>query len=146
MPPSMIKPRGIYKLAEFEEENFVRKMLRKSNLLRGKYEKAGLAYALSKDFVIWHAERCAFKYGKRGIRVCSVSPGLIDTDMGNLERKQGEELIWYAAEERMGKADELGFAIAAIADERNGYLAGVDVLIDGGSTNGKKFKRKSKGA
>ncbi len=32
----------------------------------------------------------------------------------------------------MGKPEELGFAIASLADERNGYLAGVDVLYDGG--------------
>jgi hypothetical protein len=41
----------------------------------------------------------------------------------------------------MGKPEELGFAIATIADERNGYLAGVDILIDGGSTNGKNFRK-----
>ncbi len=45
----------------------------------------------------------------------------------------------YAAEKRMGTPEELGFAIATVADERNGYLAGVDVLVDGGSTNGKNF-------
>ena len=52
-------------------------------------------------------------------------------------------LITFAAEERMGKPEELGFAFAAVADERNGYLAGADVLCDGGSTNGmKEFKKK----
>ena len=40
----------------------------------------------------------------------------------------------------MGTPEELGFAIASAADERNGYLAGVDILVDGGSTNGKKFR------
>ena len=39
----------------------------------------------------------------------------------------------------MGKPEELGFAIASVADERNGYLAGVDILVDGGSVNGKEF-------
>ena len=39
----------------------------------------------------------------------------------------------------MGKPEELGFAIATVADERNGYLAGVDVLVDGGSVTGKEF-------
>ena len=43
------------------------------------------------------------------------------------------------AEKRMGKPEELGFAIATVADERNGYLAGVDVLVDGGSVIGKAF-------
>ena len=45
---------------------------------------------------------------------------------------------------RMGKPEELGFAIASLADERNGYLAGVDVLCDGGSTRGQKEFRKKK--
>ena len=52
-------------------------------------------------------------------------------------------LIPFSAEERMGKPEELGFALATLADERNGYLAGVDVLCDGGSTYGmKEFKKK----
>ena len=60
--------------------------------------------------------------------------------MDSLEKEQGKELIHFSAEERMGKAAEIGFTIAMIADERSGYLAGTDVLIDGGSTNGKRFK------
>ena len=40
----------------------------------------------------------------------------------------------------MGTPEELGFAIAMAADERNGYLAGVDILVDGGSVNGKEYK------
>ena len=75
------------------------------------------------------------------IRVCSLSPGLIATDMGNLESEEGGNLLNTTAERRMGKPEELGFAIASVADERNGYLAGVDVLVDGGSVNGKEFVR-----
>ena len=132
-----------YALAEQHEEEFVHKMVRESCIARTSYEKAGLAYALSKNFVIWYAQKCAFEYGKKGIRVVSASPGLIDTDMGKLEKQEGADLIGLSAEERMGRPEELGFALASIADERNGYLAGVDVLIDGGSTNGKRFKKKN---
>lgn len=49
-------------------------------------------------------------------------------------------MLQYGAVKRMGKAEELGYAIATVADERNGYLAGVDILCDGGCTTGKKFK------
>lgn len=121
----------------------MKKLPKKSSLPRGEYERAGFAYAMSKNFVVWYAAKCAFDYGKRGIRVVSLSPGLIATDMGNLEAKEGGELIGHSAEERMGAPKELGFALATMADERNGYLAGVDILCDRGSTNGKKeFKRK----
>lgn len=59
--------------------------------------------------------------------------------MGNLEAEEGGSLLSTTAEKRMGKPEELGFALATIADERNGYLAGVDVLVDGGSVNGKNY-------
>ncbi len=42
-----------------------------------------------------------------------LSPGLISTDMGNLESKDGGMLIPFAAEKRKGEAEELGFAIAS---------------------------------
>ncbi|MBR5314193.1 MAG: SDR family NAD(P)-dependent oxidoreductase [Clostridia bacterium] len=141
--PSFIINKKIYALAETDEELFVQKLIKKSNMAKGEYQKNGFAYSLSKNFVVWYAKKCAFEYGKKGIRVCSLSPGLIATDMGNLEAGEGGMLIGFSAEERMGKPEELGYALATVADERNGYLAGVDVLCDGGSTSGmKEFKKK----
>ncbi len=143
--PSFIINKKDYKLADTDEEKFLKKLIKKSSMAKTDYQKSGFAYSLSKNFVVWYAQKCAFEYGKRGIRVCSLSPGLIATDMGNLEAKDGGMLIPMSAEERMGKPEELGFALATVADERNGYLAGVDVLVDGGSTNGmKEFKKKKK--
>ena len=141
--PSFIINKKVYKLAETDEDTFVKKLVKKSNLAKGEYQRKGFAYSLSKNFVVWYAKKCAFEYGPRGIRVVSLSPGLIATDMGNLEKKDGGMLIPFSAEERMGEPAELGFALATVADERNGYLAGVDVLCDGGSTYGmKEFKKK----
>lgn len=141
--PSFLIPKKVYLLAETDEDVFLKKLIKKSNMAKGEYQRKGFAYSLSKNFVVWYAKKCAFEYGKKGIRVVSLSPGLIATDMGNLETKDGGMLIPFSAEERMGKPEELGFAIASLADERNGYLAGVDILCDGGSTNGmKEFKKK----
>ncbi len=140
--PSFLISKKVYALAETDEKKFVEKMVKKSKMAKGDYQRAGFAYSLSKNFVVWYAQKCAFEYGLKGIRVVSLSPGLIATDMGNLEAKEGGMLIPLSAEERMGKPKELGFALACVADERNGYLAGVDVLCDGGSTNGKLFKSK----
>ena len=141
--PNFLINKKVYALADTDEAKFLQKLLKKSSLAKGDYQRSGFAYALSKNFVVWYAKKCAFEYGKQGIRVGSLSPGLIATDMGNLEAKDGGMLIPFSAEERMGKPEELGFALATVADERNGYLAGVDVLCDGGSTNGmKEFKKK----
>lgn len=143
--PSFIIPKKVYPLAETDEALFLKKLVKKSNMPKSEYQKKGFAYSLSKNFVVWYAKKCAFEYGLKGIRVVSLSPGLIATDMGNLEKEDGGMLIPFSAEERMGKPEELGYALATVADERNGYLAGVDVLCDGGSTNGmKEFKKKKK--
>ncbi len=132
-----------YPLAETDEDKFVQKLVKRASMAKGEYQRKGFAYSLSKNFVVWYAKKCAFEYGKKGIRVVSLSPGLIATDMGNLEKEDGGMLIPFSCEERMGKPEELGYALATVADERNGYLAGVDVLCDGGSTNGmKEFKKK----
>lgn len=140
LPKFLIREK-VYRLADSDEEQFVQKCLKLSNLAKGDYEKSGFAYAISKNFVIWYAKKSAFALGARGIRVVSLSPGLVATDMGNLEAEEGSAMLKYGVQERMGTAQELGFAIATVADERNGYLCGVDVLCDGGCTNGKHFKK-----
>lgn len=143
--PSFIIPKKAYALAETDEDKFVKTLVKRASMAKGEYQRKGFAYSLSKNFVVWYAKKCAFEYGLKGIRVVSLSPGLIATDMGNLEKEDGGMLIPFSAEERMGKPEELGYALATVADERNGYLAGVDVLCDGGSTNGmKEFKKKKK--
>lgn len=141
--PKFLINKKLYALADRDEAKFVKKMVKEARLAKGDYQRSGFAYALSKNFVVWYAKKCAFAYGPKGIRVVSLSPGLIATDMGNLEAKDGGMLIGFSAEERMGKPEELGYALATVADERNGYLAGVDILCDGGSTNGmQEFKKK----
>ncbi len=142
--PNFIIPKKAYPLAETNEAEFLKKLIKKSNMAKGAYQRNGFAYSLSKNFVCWYAAKSAFDLGPKGIRVASLSPGLIATDMGNLEKENGGYLINFACESRMGKPEELGYAIATLADERNGYLAGVDILCDGGSTRGQKEFKKQK--
>ena len=132
--PSFMAPKGAYPIAEKNEDKFIKKLVRRASIMPGEYYKKGMAYTYSKLFVIWYAQKCAFEYGKRGIRVVSLSPGLIATDMGNMEVEVGGSLIPNTAENRMGTPEELGYAIATVANPRNGFLTAVDVLCDGGST------------
>ena len=122
--PSFIIPKKAYLLAETNEAAFLAKLIKRSNMAKTVYEKNGFAYGLSKNFVCWYAAKSAFDLGPKGIRVVSLSPGLIATDMGKMEEEHGGYLIKLSCEERMGKPEELGYAIATVADERNGYLAG----------------------
>lgn len=134
--PEFLIPKKAFPLAETDEELFMKKVLGRAKIVKDPYQNAGMVYAMSKNFVRWYARKSAFELGAKGIRVCSLSPGLIATDMGNMEKEHGGALIPASCEKRMGKPEELGYAIATVADERNGYLAAVDVLVDGGSTTG----------
>ena len=141
--PAVLVKHQIYEEAEYEEEKFIKHMTGEARMIPGSdYNKSGMAYVMSKNFVVWYAQKCAHEYAAKGIRVVSVSPGLIETDMGAREVEQADfakQMIERTCAHRMGKPEELGFAIASIADERNGYLCGIDVLIDGGASTGKKF-------
>ena len=142
--PEFLVKRQIFEEAEYQEDKFVKHMVGESKLPPGEGNDAGFAYTLSKKFVVWYAAKCAHEYAKKGIRVVSVSPGLIETDMGSREAEAWDytkAMVDNTCEHRMGTAAEMGFTIAMIADERNGYLRGIDVLIDGGASTGKQFKK-----
>lgn len=99
--------------------------------------KAGIAYGLSKQFVIWYSQAMAARFGAKGARILSVSPGSFDTAMGRLEKKSGSErLLLAAALKRFGKPEEMAELLAFCASSRAGYLSGIDILNDGGTKAG----------
>lgn len=95
--------------------------------------RSGLAYAISKSFVRWYSTFQAERFNGRGIRIVSVSPGSIDTEMGRLEEQAGAgALVADAAVPRWGKPEEMAELLAFCASDKAGYLTGTDILSDGG--------------
>ncbi|MBR1747544.1 MAG: SDR family NAD(P)-dependent oxidoreductase [Clostridia bacterium] len=144
---AFLLPTKSYPLADTDEELFMKKMMKRAGLAKkDAYQYAGLAYSISKNFVTWYAKKSAFEFGEKGIRVVSLSPGLIATGMGKAETESGAaaDQINTTCEKRMGTPEGLGYAIATVADERNEYLNAVDVLVDGGCIAGLKEFRKKK--
>jgi NAD(P)-dependent dehydrogenase (short-subunit alcohol dehydrogenase family) len=96
--------------------------------------RPGVAYALSKSFVVWYSRTKAADFGSRGARLLSISPGSFDTEMGRLERASGSgALAAKSALGRFGRVDEIAEVLAFCASDRAGYLTGTDVLVDGGA-------------
>jgi NAD(P)-dependent dehydrogenase (short-subunit alcohol dehydrogenase family) len=80
----------------------------------------------------------ASKYGKRGIRVNAVAPGIIEAG-GWLTRFNAEPELhqkWNAAipAGRTGKPEEVGEAIAWLCSDAASYVTGVVLPVDGGNT------------
>ncbi|MBE5934198.1 MAG: SDR family oxidoreductase [Lachnospiraceae bacterium] len=141
MPDIMVNKKS-FPLAETDPELFIKKNMKLSKFINDEYGAAGVVYGASKSFVLWYMGKCALEYGRKKIRVVSVSPGFISTSMGELEMSQGGcmDIINNTAEGRMGTPEEAGYAVATIADERNSYLTGVDILLDGGFVLASKKK------
>jgi sorbose reductase len=92
-------------------------------------------YNVSKAAVI-HMTKClAVEWADYGIRVNSLSPGYIATDMSvNVDedlKKQWMELIPMR---RMGTPSELSGAVIFLACDAAGYTTGCNLVIDGGYT------------
>lgn len=95
--------------------------------------RSGLAYAISKGFVRWYSSSQAERFNTRGLRIVSVSPGSVDTEMGRLEEQAGAgALVADAAVPRWGKAEEMADLLAFCVSDKAGYLTGTDILNDGG--------------
>ena len=95
--------------------------------------RSGMAYAVSKSFVRWYSSSQAERFNGRGLRIVSVSPGSVDTEMGRLEEQAGAgAMVTDAAVPRWGKAEEMAELFAFCASDKAGYLTGTDILNDGG--------------
>ena len=131
--PRPLVPFGAFPLAETRPEAFEAAVVRRARLA-GRRLHSGLAYAISKAFVIWYTRSLAVAFGERGARIVSVSPGSFDTAMGKLEKDHGAaELLETAAIKRFGRPEEIAAVLAFCAAEASSYLTGVDILVDGGS-------------
>ena len=91
-----------------------------------------IGYSTSKAAVIAFARSCAAAFGPH-VRVNSVAPGLIDTDMG---RSMGPEAMERLAEEaflgRTGRAEEIAETVLFLLSERSSFTTGQTLVADGG--------------
>ena len=62
MIPSILASAKVFALADQDENLFLKKTMALPGKLKG-YKASGLAYGLSKKFVIWYAAKCAYAYG-----------------------------------------------------------------------------------
>jgi NAD(P)-dependent dehydrogenase (short-subunit alcohol dehydrogenase family) len=119
----------------------VRKILKggRSFIVDAALRSPRMAYPISKRAVQLYAQAISPIVGAAGARVVSLSPGIIDTDMGRREQKAGPEIDKMIAAtplRRMGVAEEIASVVAFLASPSASYISGTDILVDGGTVAG----------
>jgi NAD(P)-dependent dehydrogenase (short-subunit alcohol dehydrogenase family) len=132
MLPEELIPTATFPLALTDEAAFTEQMGAACNAMPEE-ARSGYAYAVSKSFVRWYTTSQAERFNGRGLRIVSVSPGSVDTEMGLLEADAGAgAMVADFAVPRWGRAEEMAELFAFCVSTKAGYLTGTDILNDGG--------------
>ncbi len=92
-------------------------------------------YSAAKAALVMHARGAALEYGPRGIRVNTVSPGLISRPGLDEDWPEGVER-WHRAAPlgRLGTPADVGNACVFLASPLASWITGHDLVVDGGVT------------
>jgi 3alpha(or 20beta)-hydroxysteroid dehydrogenase len=101
--------------------------------LRG--SPGAIAYSATKWALRGMTKAAAVDLAPRGIRVNSVHPGPIDTEMLKVRTpEQNEQRLQLVPMRRMGTADEVASLVLFLLSDESAYITGAEVAIDGGAT------------
>lgn len=95
--------------------------------------EAGVPYAATKGALNAMVKTLTSELRGEGVRVNSVSPGLIDTPAIQA-MEEDERRFWkdQVPEERFGQPEDVAKVVAFLLSDDAAYVSGEDVLIDGG--------------
>jgi NAD(P)-dependent dehydrogenase (short-subunit alcohol dehydrogenase family) len=95
-------------------------------------EPYGVMYSATKAGIISLMQSFARYYGKIGIRVNSISPGLIDTPMTSDSGELSAATTDFSIIQRMGKPEEIATSMYFLLSEKSSFITGQNLIVDGG--------------
>ena len=98
-----------------------------------------LPYAMSKNGVVMMTRGLALEWGPKGVRVNTIAPGFILTDLTRKLWSDPTMREWGETNTplgRMGEVDDLVGAAVFLASEASAFMSGQVVRVDGGFTAG----------
>jgi NAD(P)-dependent dehydrogenase (short-subunit alcohol dehydrogenase family) len=96
------------------------------------------AYNASKAGVILLTKSLAGEWAKRGVRVNSISPGYIGTEMTKLGMSTSDwyrDWLQFTPMGRLGEPREVASVVVFLASDASSYFTGSNLVVDGGYTS-----------
>ena len=106
-----------------------------SNLPGKPLADSGVAYAYAKRGLIDYVAKIASNWGQDGLRMMTIFPGVIDTEMGRLElenQQNSDDMLNTIPLGRLGQPEDIAQTAFFLLSEKASYITGCDVLVDGG--------------
>ena len=94
-------------------------------------------YAASKGAINGIAKNLAIELSAKGIRVNSVNPGMVHTNIyesGVITEEQFQEDMKKYPLKRYGKPEEIAYAVIYLLSDASSWVTGSNLVIDGGYT------------
>lgn len=94
-------------------------------------------YAASKAMLTGFMKASALELASKGIRVNSIEPGMIETDLlkyGNISQDELEKDRLKYPLKRYGKPEEVAWAAVYLLSDATRWMTGSSIVLDGGYT------------
>ena len=98
-------------------------------------DRVHMAYNASKGAVRIMTKSAAVQFGKLGIRVNSVHPGIMPpmrTSKASADPVWRERSLRHVPLKREGRVEEVAHAVLFLASDEASYITGTEIVVDGG--------------